>query len=64
MSDDPSMPKTMPPNVGLAIATIQEFQSTNPVEIYRAIRDALQAPEDQPSERRMPGDGRPPPQGD
>ncbi|MEM8576196.1 MAG: hypothetical protein AAGF48_16440 [Pseudomonadota bacterium] len=63
MSDDPRMPKTMPPKVGLAIATKLEFQSTNPVEIYRAIRDALQAPEDQPSERRMPGDGRAPPQG-
>ncbi|MEM8576113.1 MAG: hypothetical protein AAGF48_16005 [Pseudomonadota bacterium] len=64
MSDDPRMPKTMPPHVGRAIETILEFQSTNPVEIYRAIRYALQAPEDKPSERRMTGDGRAPPQGD
>jgi hypothetical protein len=40
-SGDPTMPNLMPPEVGKAISTLLAFRSVEPIEIYRAVREAL-----------------------
>ena len=58
--DDPTMP-ARPPIASKAVEQIRSFRSWEPVEMYRAIRDALQEPHEYPPERRFSG-GRPPSQ--
>ena len=58
--DDPSMPERPPLAVVRAIEKIKGFRSWEPIELYQAIREALQEPHEYPPEKRMAGDGRPP----
>ena len=58
--DDPTMPARPPIGALPAIERIKGFRSWEPVEMYRAIRDALQEPHEYPPEPGRVGDGRPP----
>jgi hypothetical protein len=57
---DPTMPERPPIAALTAIAQIKGFRSWEPVEMYQAIREALQEPREYAPEKRMPGGGRPP----
>ena len=52
------MPERMPLAAEDAIAQVKAFRSGEPVEMYRAIRDALQEPHEYRAPLERPGDGR------
>lgn len=54
--EDPSMPKRPPLAALRAIQQIRSYRSWAPVEIYMAIRDALQEPHEYPQAARRPED--------
>lgn len=58
--DDPTMPAQPPIGALRAIKQIKGFRSWEPVEMYQAIRDALQEPHEYPPATRSRGDGQPP----
>ena len=60
---DPTMPRRPPVAALRAIERIKGFRAWAPIDMYLAIREALQEPHEYPPERRMPGDGSPPNQG-
>ncbi len=62
-SADPTMPRRPPIAALEAIRTIRAYRSWEAVDLYAAIREALQKPHEYPPERRMPGSGEPPVQG-
>ena len=58
------MPESPPQNALDAIARIKGFKAWEPVEMYRAIREALQEPSGPVEPVAMPGDGAHANQGD
>lgn len=58
--NDPTMPTRPPIGALRAIEQIKSFRSWEPVEMYWAMRDALQEPHKYPPEPRFRGDGQPP----
>lgn len=54
------MPERPPLGALRAIEQIKGLPSWEPVEMYRAIRDALHEPHEYPPEIEASGDGRPP----
>ncbi len=60
---DPTMPQRPPLAALRAIEQIRAYRTWTAVEVYLAIREALEQPRDQPEELRMHGSGAPPMQG-